>query len=335
MPRRTRQTVHRRLANWGWFQKRLVPDLALAGAARLNFALVEPFEERRSRTHQVLRRVPRMVVLWAGTELIFAVYASTSTAPVREAFPGLEGSLRPRASWTLSASPSESGVPVYFDFEASWVRRWGLPGCRSYPQPYPVRSMRADDAEGEEPSPPTAAEIRLAKAMVTGGPEAIEGPASRVGSIGSLRRRRLERDALRRRTFLDPVAVHRSIDGFPPQIVFLHGRLRPDVAADAPLHDLLGKCSVGPFLYASDGREVLMGALSMGPGMQYVGGPVRPAPVLPTLGRSLREIEVRREPLESLKVLVDHDYGRLFDPGDAVRDADAPHEAEAAPITVR
>jgi hypothetical protein len=327
LPRRTRQTVLRRLEAWGWFRERWVPNLAALGHRRLAFDLTRPFADDRRAVLDRLRSLPETLLLWAGPETLITVRAAGPSEIGVSRSPGSEF-LRSGASSTLLADPAEGEVPAYFDFEAAWVRRWGLGATRTYPQPYPG-GLPAGASE-DDPRP-TDAEARVVRSLIA--PGADERPdASSALSREPWVSRCVQKGWVTLRTFLDPLAVARRIEGFPTQLVFLRGSLRPGARPDQPFHDVVADCGVGPFLFATDGKDVLIGALAMGPGPAGLGGPAPRAPVLATLQRSTRGISVVREPLASLDVWVDHEYGRLVGVAELTRSAEpAPRPAERRP----
>lgn len=309
MPRRTRQTVQRRLEGWGWFRNRWVPSLPLFGHTHLHFDLTRPFADERHAEIDRLRALPETLVLWAGTDTLFSVRAAGpsdgATRRSRAAEPRPAG-----GSGSLAADPALGQIPVYFDFEGAWVRQWALGASRSYPQGYPASPK---SGEGSDAAAPTAAESRTVRAMLARDSAPRDATAGDAG-LSAMEAKCLDKGWVSRRSFLAPTAVARTVDGFPSQAVFLRGTLRSGAEPDRPLRELLGECGVSPFLFATDGHEVLMAALALGPGAPILRGSAVRSPVLPTLQKSIRGIAVSREPLASLEVWVDHDYTRCADP---------------------
>jgi hypothetical protein len=119
----------------------------------------------------------------------------------------------------------------------------------------------------------------------------------------------LAKGAVERRTFLDLKRIPPFDDRGIEHVGFIHGELVEGATAEN-LFRRLASIRVTPFLLATDGNKVLMATLSPAPTSTPSGSP-RPA-VLANLQRFLRGIEIVREPVNSLDVVVDHRYDRLF-----------------------
>lgn len=311
LPRRTRQTIRRRLDAWGWFHEGYVPELARLGSPTLRFAILEPFAEHRRSVIRRLSQDPTCLVLWAGAQCLLAVVAVQEGGPGPRLLDGLEESGSLRDTWSLVAPATPAGVPVYFDLEAAWVRAFGLAACRAYPLPLPWTAPA--ESHLDVPEPGRAEQRVLRELLGTSLDERSARPGGngrREESLSVAAQRALRAGWAQRRAFLDPVAVARSIRGFPSHLILIHGVLRDGVASGRPREELWSDCGVGPFLYATDEREVLLAALSTGPGSAASAPRSARASVLATLEASLREIVVVREPLSALDIAVEHAYAR-------------------------
>ena len=75
--------------------------------------------------------------------------------------------------------------------------------------------------------------------------------------------------------------------------------------------ELAGDCHIFPFLYAVEGRRLLMGAMGRGKADAPPEGDVR-APAMPVLQRHLQGLSVTTVDVETLRVRLEHRYDRLF-----------------------
>ena len=113
------------------------------------------------------------------------------------------------------------------------------------------------------------------------------------------------------RTFLNlakvPSCQGRRLRG----IAWVHGELSRERRPPELFRAIVEKCRLHPFLFVSDGTQVLLGAISQSPAPDATILRGR-APVLETLQGHLANIEIVREPVETLCVELDHRYDRLF-----------------------
>lgn len=309
LARRTRQTVRLRVYQREWVHDRYLPDLAAMGHPYLTFALAQPFLESAPATSRAWRDLRENVLLWSSPEFSFGVFASAGGASLEALRLALSRPGSHRGEFLLSADTRTPSLPVYFDFEPAWSRTVGQEALIAYPQPFP--------------GPPPGKEIRLtpgersAVLRLLGRPF-LPGGSERGGvREGGLFARTWERRCLasgrvRHRTFLDPVQVARWLTGFPTQVAFLHGALRPGRTSEGFFHALLAECRLRPFLFVTDGSMVLLGHLARAPGTRPFGGEREGAALAATLPSWLSEIGVVREPLEWFTTVINHRYDRPF-----------------------
>jgi hypothetical protein len=309
IPRRTLQTVRQRVYLRGWIRDRYIPTPTLMGLDRLTFALMEPHSERAGLLVQRWKARPENILLWTSGEAVFGVFISSKRGQ-NELAAYLTSDASTHDHYLLEVECLRNSIPVYFDFEAVWVRWAGLPRVTDYP-----RSLQSSwsDPSGSAPTLPSTSQLkgveRLASTFMT------EGETSMHPSVIS---RILGRKAEERylgcgwvafRSFLDPISVSRSVTGFPSWCVFVRGNLSPQVRPPDLFQALVGPAAVSPFLFVTDQKRVLFGALSMGPGVSQLEGR---APVLPAVQAYLRDISVSRWPLGTTRIITDHRYDRVL-----------------------
>jgi hypothetical protein len=310
LPRRTLQAARRRLFLREWVHERYLPDLAALGVPELTLAVGQPFMESAHALLHRWRRRREALLLWASSELLFGVFASPPGAASIELGRALSDPATQRSLRVLTVDAREPAVPIFFDFEGAWARATGLEGAIAYPQPLPGGS--GADSDGPWGAGERAAVHRLVtRPFLSPG---SDGAAAKARGLFAARweRRCLRSGRVARRVFLDPVAVARWVAPFPDQLAVVYGHLRAGQHPEPLYRALLGRCGLRPFLFATDGRSVLVGALSA---RTAVAGPARSdggAPVLPVLQRALSEIVVLREPLDQLETLVNHRYDHLL-----------------------
>jgi hypothetical protein len=294
VPRRTYQEIRRRAFSEGWVQEYYVPDGPHFGLPYVTFALVHPFLERMDDDRRRWMENRSLALLWTSPEILFGVFLSPRP-------PILEGSYRQRFVLTVDARGPT--VPAYFDFEGSWARWTRLGGTLAYPQPLPGTSRTV--SQRESPRVKTrdlaaARELDLRSMPPTDGVRVLRGEPS----LPARMRRVVRAGHLQYRVFP-------NLDRLPPfdgrslqRIALVHGQLLPDQRPEGLFQALVHDAGVSPFLYVTDGRTVLLGALSS----EDVG--IERLPVLETLRRYLDGIEVTREDLRTLSAPILHQYGR-------------------------
>jgi hypothetical protein len=251
------------------------------------------------------------VLLWASDESIFGVFLEPEN-DARSLVAGLAIDQSSRDHCLIRVAPDRDTIPAYFDYEAAWVRATGLPGVIGYP-----RSIQQDwsVSGGNGAHRPTPSQRRTLVDLAATVPSS-HGPPTPTPFGARLTRRSAEEKYIRRgwgmfRSFLNPIEVARSVTGFPDWCAFVRGVLLPDARAREFFQALVAEAVVSPFLFATDGQQVLFATLSAGPGNRRK---VERVPVLSVVRRYLRDIAVVRWPLGSTRVLVDHAYNSTLQP---------------------
>ena len=311
VPRTTFQTVRRRLFVAGWLYLRYLPSLAAAHARSVTIRLAQPYAERRAAIVRHWRSDPDTVVLWASPETVLCVTfdrePEDGRTPTGARAPAGIASLPVewfRRVWTMSPGPGAANLPAYFDYEGAWSRRLGADPPISYPQGLPPGGDGSVASRGRDLS-------LLLRRPFEGG--LSEGGVLRFSaSFLSRRERRLVRDGWVTRRVLPDLAELPEFRGQRiDRVVFITGTLRDGASFPSLRAELHRECGVAPFLAAHDGGRVLLAMLSPAPASARTS-----RPVLATLEASLREIEVVREPTDTLYPLIDHRYDRLVSVAD-------------------
>lgn len=314
---RTYHAARQRVLEEGWVLDRYLPDLSRLGFPLVTFAIGQPYEERAREVQERWSDDPSSVLLWSGPETLFGVFVGRSAewkGPGGTGF-GAESGLRRGLS--LTADSRQFGIPVYFDFEASWNRLLGSSAARAYPHPWFSQTPSDDEESLETHGGPALSPGALlsVEALLRRPFEAeVSGKSlSRAGPFYAPRsqQRALEAGWVERRLFLDPLRVP-SVQGQQIQrVVLIQGHLREDRRPQGLLHQLLEDCRVTPFLLATDWKSVLLGALSPFPAAPGTSTPSDRSSVSYVLQSYLQSIEVFREPVTSLASQVNHRYDRL------------------------
>lgn len=306
MPRSTYHAARKRAYTEGWVYDRYLPDPRSVGWTWVSFLLASPFADRSPLLLERWVRYPGSTVLWRGPQWDFAVLfhrdqSGPSRLRERLAPPDLAPLVR-----HVSVEVDPQTVPVYFDYAGLWSHIAGDSGVLRYPRPL---------AERPGPVAPLSGSLARSLAELVHLPFGI-GPVPREGHrLGPLglprsQRRLLAQRAVVHRTLIDPrhLPPYRGRAG--DEIVLITGAIRDPQIFPKLLPDLWRDCRVYPFLCATDRSQVLLAGLSQaGRGSTADGFPRRP--VLATLSESLQDIEVRRQPVSSLEVVLDHRYDRL------------------------
>jgi hypothetical protein len=304
IPSRTFEGARQRAYSEGWVFDRYLPDPARLGRPLVHFVLARPHAEKLDLIRSRWQNDGSNVVLWQWPEALFAVFLTAAGSRIAE-FSDQLGVAQP--SVALTADVRKPQIPAYFDFEGSWSRILGVAGAVAYPQSLPKRMQ----SNGE-----TRTYSDLKRKHVQ---ELVSRANLETGAIRPLRtspfflprsdQRLIADGSVDRRTFLDPRRIPpydgREIDSMG----FVHGELTAG-ATPAALFLRLATIRVTPFLFATNGKQVLLGAISLSPRVTTSTG-VRPA-VLANLQRFMKEIQIVREPVSALKVVVNHRYDRLF-----------------------
>jgi hypothetical protein len=305
---RTFERIRRRAYTSGCVFDRLVPSPSFMGFVSVIFVTAHPFAEDLERVQQTWKTHPSNVLLWRGSETIFGVFfSSLSIAQILSSLSIPRGRSEP---FVVAAPSNTARIPVYFDFEGAWSRFTSQRGTLAYPHSLPTWSpgmLRASTGQHLDRTPLE----RMVRRPFRSG---AENGVVRVNRVFMPRseRRLIEQQVVEKRTILDPRKVGsfqgRSID----RIAFVMGELDSPGGEVALFRTLIG-ARVSPFLFASDDSRVLLATLAPAPMETEESGSARPA-VLQILQRHLRRIQIVREPIHSLSVVVNHRYDRLFQP---------------------
>ncbi|MCI4337415.1 MAG: hypothetical protein L3K17_09585 [Thermoplasmata archaeon] len=315
LPTRTFETAAHRLLASGVVYDRYVPNPTRMRVPAITFGLARPFVERSDMLVRRWQSTPGNTVLWRTPEWVFAVFFRTPLAAPAKLPAELVLPAECSGSFFLTADSRDPQVPVYFDFAGSWAALGGSPAPATYPRPLPGAGESMAGLPGTRP-PETERSVALALAR---------RPFERATGGGGPRRRspryfpRAEQRALRNGlvehiVLLDLAQLPAMLGGGTDGLAWVHGRLLDRLPPEGLLAGLRSRARLAPFLFATDERRILMGALSRtsgGPPPPAPGG-VRRASVAGVLRQYLEEIEIVRSPLESITVVTDHRYERLL-----------------------
>jgi hypothetical protein len=292
VPRRTYQEIRRRAFAEGWLQDALVPDAPYFGRPFVTFSLVRPYMDHLADLRRDWAEDPSVAHLWSSPETLFRV--SFSARP-----PKAGGSFRQGFDLTVDARVPT--VPVYFDFEGAWIRWTRQSTTGNYPQPLPGTGSRDRPSssvvasERERSAAQWAVENRRRRPKL---PLRVHG----FGTLPRYARRAVESGRLEYRVFPVLARLPAFEDERIQRVALVHGQLKDGHRPEELFRALVGDLEVFPFLFVSDGRTVLMGALSAD------GVRDERRPVLETLQRHLSEIELTLEDIRTLSSVVAHRY---------------------------
>ncbi len=313
VPPRTYTDVQGRVYSEGWLEDRYLPDLELVQRPFVTFILAEPYIERGASVAESWASDPSVVLLLRSPESIFAVVCGSHP---KGRFPGIQdvtdvGAMRRSVSVTVDTRGP--GVPVYFDFEAAWVRLAGLRGTYGYP--HGLRCRSASTKQGDQPA--DARLLSASQRSVLAGllrrplePAVVDRAAGRSSPFFLPRSqlRLLGKGNASYRVFLNPQRIPPFEGHQVERLVYVAGSLRQGEDASSLLRALVQGSRVTPFLYAFSSSRVVFGALSPVPS-SHVGA--RDS-VSATLEVYLNDIELLRQPLNALTTVVGHRYDRLL-----------------------
>jgi hypothetical protein len=306
LPRTTYQTARRRLIVAGWVSERYIPAPLAIGAWSVTVQLLQPFAERRARMIQELRADPRVVVLWASPDTIFSISfkSAPNSGSQDRPLPGDQHEQREhsRMARKVTITPAGGELPIYFDFEECWHKFVGSSLVSHYPRGLPIARPGA--------KPPPRRELTLL----------LKRPFESKHDIRSALRFSRLRLPRRQRRLLDEGWVARrylpALADIPPaggvrieRVVFFTGLRKKGPHTDQLRESLLVDGRVAPFLFAGDDSRVIAATLSPAPARVLSGRPS----VLEILKTYLTDIEVVREPVETLFPVTDHRYDRLIE----------------------
>jgi hypothetical protein len=302
---RTFERIRKRAYSSRWVFDRFVPDPSRTGFGTVFFVVARPFAEHLEGMQARWSDLTSNVLLWRWPETVFGVFFSSES---QTRF--LEGLNLPKGvgETFVVASPSGSPtIPVYFDFEAAWVRLTKQRGTLAYPHPLRSANMGEDASLGLQ----NLESERIAGLLARPFRPSAENAPLRVSPFFFPRsyQHLLETGLVERRTILDlqkvPPFQGRSIE----RVAFVQGELNSPGTEQALFRRLMA-VRVTPFLFASDGSRILLATLSPGPS-DIGSGAGRPA-ILRNLQHFLKDIQIVREAVHDLSVVVNHRYDRLF-----------------------
>jgi hypothetical protein len=320
VPRSTFHKIRGKAYREGWIRERFVPDPVFAGTRSVRVALGEPFADRWEEAVGWWRQRRGTVLLWTGLGAVLSVVFD-------EAAPDPERPVLGPPEWfrrccEVRAEATGTGVPIYFDHEGAWSRWIGAGALVSYPIGLGARAGASPPAGPKGLSGPRLAALRalLAPPRDPSSGETLDAPGS------AARREEVVRFTqagwIRHRAFPDLRRIPPRDGARLTQVVLVTGTWK---AAPRPAELLMrvrADAGAVPFLYAHDLQRTILGL--HGPRVQTASPPT--VGLGGALGEYLGEIEVVREPIDSLSFVVDHDYSRILpDPAPAA----APEPAEA------
>ncbi len=311
LPRTTYLSAKRRIYDRGWVRDSYLPNPHLFGRPWASFLLAQPFADDFRTIATTLANDPGTVVAWLGRTTIFAVQFHGSRDLARRAIDPFRRRLAHRMI-ELTVELSPASVPCYFDFEGIWAHLSGRAGATGYPRPLapplPTGLLGGPPGQREQESA-----ARLVRRTVF--PEGTNRPSHLLGphNLARSESRLIRKGLVQWRIF--PV-----FPGFPyhsatraRDMLFVHGVPRGESVHSSLLPLLNFEGHSYPFLFVSSGKELLLAGLGSGSPSVSPGSPDGAArtSVGSILQGALQDIEVIREPLDSITVTVDHRYDRI------------------------
>ncbi|MCI4364377.1 MAG: hypothetical protein L3K13_08835, partial [Thermoplasmata archaeon] len=297
LPRSTYHAVRRRAYAEGWLRDRYIPDPAAFGYPEASVIVQRPFADSSAKWSSLASEDPGCVFLWEGTQFGFAILFHRSEETAKEARLRLASAENASSSLLLAPALTEGELPVYFDFEGIWSNVVRAVGTLAYPRGLP-RALSGGAATPEPWSPRRrwAAEQLLGRPFGEG---ATGRPAHLVGPFGvpGAQRRLIETGWIAHRVLADPARLPPFQGRKPAEVVLASGLLREGSSSGQLFLNLTRECRVFPFLLATAGRRVLLGALGQppaAPGLAVPGSAGRSS-VLDVLQSRLTGIELFRE----------------------------------------
>ncbi|MCI4321996.1 MAG: hypothetical protein L3K18_01330 [Thermoplasmata archaeon] len=282
--------------------ERFVPDPLAWGFRFLRFDLVRPQPGEETGWGKRFAAAPGAFHVWQGDGLVFAAsFVRRSENPEKV----------PTAAWRLDADLHQPTVPNYFDFEGAWSRIAGQVAPRVYPRPLP-RWLEGNSTH-EQIVPERVR--RDAEKLIRSPFDSPSGRASRghLGSIIGFGRPRgaLAAGLVQRRCFLD-LAKLPGFDGWQLETLsFVTGTLRTGAQPEALHHELLFGGGMTPFLFATDRKSILIGALAPAPPSARTPPRTRISEILT---KHLEPWTLVSTPVGSLSTPLVHRYDRLLAP---------------------
>ncbi len=311
LPPRTFEVARKRVLDAGWVHQRYVPNPILLGRPLLSVVIAHPYAEHFRDVVRRWNQIDGNILLWRGGTSVLGVFIRSPLMPSLKQSAELGKPETFSRVRTFEIDARDSEIPVYFDFEGSWSRVVGEPGPVRYPHSLPERNDRTAQVREASPS-----ELRLMESVARSTME----PNIELDRTGMFRSdigrgeilRALDNHLVTRRVFLGLESPPGYRNWELRQVAFLTGRLRQAADGQVMLQNLNSHVGLTPFLFVSDGVDVLCALLSPNPESHEQPSRPKDASVVGTLQKFLSEIHVTREPVDELAVLVDHRYDRLF-----------------------
>lgn len=320
VPRSTYHAARRRAYQEGWLKDRYVPDPARFGFPWVNLVVVRPFADRISELGSAWAAHPTNVLSWVGAQSALAVFFHPSRAEADGWVRRLgeeRWASRVTAVTTHVTSPE---VPVYFDYEGLWTHLAGIDGTEVYPN-----GLGGSTPQEEDSGAPVTSHQRWGATELVHRPFVTESQGREGHLVGPFgvpfsQQKLLRAGWVSHRVFLEPSKVPPFKGRSADQMTFIYGALRDGARPEGLFATLTRDCRVFPFLYASSGGRVLLGALGRAPVSLGQGHRDAPAPdpaesrpsVMAALQGALEGIEVIQESATQLRTLVDHRYDRIL-----------------------
>lgn len=313
LPRSTYHAARRRAYAEGWLRDRYLPAPTRFGFPSITIALARPFADQVPTLSEEWANLPGCVLLWVGTQSALGVFFHRSPTEQDRVADRVGAVDRASACLLLHPAVELGGLPVYFDFEGSWAHLAGDTGSRGYPKGLPP--TLAPEARG--PARWTGRERWAARELLRRPfeAEARGRPGHLIGPFGlpGAQKRLLAEGWVLYRVLAAPERIPPFRGRQADRIALISGTLREGITAPALFGALTQECRVYPFLYAVDGKKLLLGALGQSPGPSAPASPSR-RPVLATLRQALEGIEIVEEHAGHMRAPVDHRYDRLAPP---------------------
>lgn len=261
---RTYETARRRLFDAGIVYERFVPDPLAWGLRFLRFDLVRPKPGEEAECSERFETDPDAFHVWRGNGLVFAATLLRDRR-ARDETKARKEPWEVNRSRQLDVDLREPSVPIYFDFEGAWSRIAGAAGPHVYPRPLPhwAGGDSLDETRIPESLRRDAEDLIRRPFRAHGGRDSGRHLGSLLGFGGP--RSAPAAGLVQRRCFLD-LSKLAGFNGWRPQALsFVTGTLRAGEQPEALHHSLLFDGGMTPFLFSTDGRSILIGALSPAP----------------------------------------------------------------------
>ena len=312
IPRRTRETVLRRIYLREWISDRFVPNPRVIGRPLLTVALDRPYLEELGTLARRWASEEGAVHVWESRDVLFGAFLSTDSEAVHRLRRSIILGEYTRDTSFFTMDCREGPIPVYFDFEGAWAKLAGLTVSSTYPQSLPKTALGTTASVAN--SAPSLERIGgVVQSPILAASPGAGGENRRVASLGDIRRC-IQRGWVDYRTFMDPVTTARTVTGFPPQLYFVRGRLIEGTTPPQLFRALVSRSYFTPFLFVHEGGQVLFGEVG-----QWAphAGPEEweeaSDPILSLLSHHLTSILVVRMATAEMACPLNHRYDRLVD----------------------